>query len=106
MRAPPGRLRSVAILGGGTLLAAVFGLLFQALLSYHFGAGAETDAWFMSLSIYAFLAKFLMLTNVKSLRGRHDLFGHQKIPSTDLLYSNAYTVYNSSFIIVFNSKAA
>jgi len=49
------------------VLAAVFGLLFQALLSYHFGAGAETDAWFMSLSIYAFLGKFLMLSNVKSL---------------------------------------
>ena len=49
------------------MLAAVFGLLFQALLSYHFGAGAETDAWFMSLSIYAFLGKFLMLSNVKSL---------------------------------------
>ncbi|HSW31956.1 MAG TPA: lipid II flippase MurJ [Longimicrobiales bacterium] len=67
MSAPPGRLRSVALLGGGTALAAVFGLLFQALLSYHFGAGAETDAWFMSLSIYAFLGKFLMLSNVKSL---------------------------------------
>lgn len=67
MSPTPGRLRSVALLGGGTLLAAVFGLLFQALLSYWFGAGAETDAWFMSLSIYAFLGKFLMLTNVKSL---------------------------------------
>jgi putative peptidoglycan lipid II flippase len=65
--APPGRLRSVTLLGGGTVLAAVFGLLFQALLSYHFGAGADTDAWFMSLSIYAFLGKFLMLSNVKSL---------------------------------------
>ncbi|MDP2957409.1 MAG: lipid II flippase MurJ [Longimicrobiales bacterium] len=67
MSAPPGRLRSVALLGGGTLLAAVFGLLFQALLSYHFGAGSESDAWFMSLSIYGFLGKFLMLGNVKSL---------------------------------------
>ena len=67
MSPPPGRLRSVALLGGGTLLSAVFGLLFQALLSYHFGAGSESDAWFMSLSIYGFLGKFLMLGNVKSL---------------------------------------
>ncbi|NJD18204.1 MAG: hypothetical protein FIA95_02835, partial [Gemmatimonadetes bacterium] len=67
MSPPPGRLRAVALLGGGTVVAAGFGLLFQALLSYHFGAGADTDAWFMSLSIYAFLGKFLMLSNVKSL---------------------------------------
>ncbi len=66
MRAP-GRLRGVALLGGGTVLAALFGVAFQALLANWFGADAETDAWFMSLSIYAFLAKFLMLTHLKSI---------------------------------------
>ena len=66
-RTAPGVLRSASVLGGGTVLAAVLGLGFQSLLAYWFGAGAETDAWFMSLSIYAFLAKFLMLTNLKSL---------------------------------------
>ncbi|MEQ8330594.1 MAG: lipid II flippase MurJ [Longimicrobiales bacterium] len=60
-------MKNAALLGGGTLAAAVFGLVFQSLLAYHFGAGAETDAWFMSLSIYAFLAKFLMLTHLKSI---------------------------------------
>jgi len=62
-----GRLRSVAVLGGGTVLAALFGLTFQSLLSYYFGAGATSDAWFMSLSIFGFLGKFLMLTHMKSI---------------------------------------
>ena len=57
----------MGILGGGTVLAAALGLAFQSLLAYWFGAGAETDAYFMSLSIFAFLAKLLMLTQLKSL---------------------------------------
>ncbi len=60
-------LRGAALLGGGTLVAAVFGLFFQSLLAFYFGAGADTDAWFMSLSIFGFLGKFLMLTHLKSL---------------------------------------
>lgn len=67
MRSQPRRLRGIALLSGGTVLAAVFGLGLQSLLSYHFGAGAETDAWFMSLSIYGFMAGFLMLTHLKSI---------------------------------------
>ncbi|MBW3534527.1 MAG: hypothetical protein KY453_04825, partial [Gemmatimonadetes bacterium] len=63
----PRLLRSMGVLGGGTVAAALMGLAFQSLLAYWFGAGAETDAWFMSLSIFAFLAKFLMLTHLKSL---------------------------------------
>ena len=47
--------------------AAVFGLLFQSLLSYFFGAGAETDAFFMSVSIFALLSKFLMFGQLKSI---------------------------------------
>ena len=62
-----GTLPGLAVLGGGTALAAVLGLGFQALMAFWFGAGAETDAFFMSLSIYGFLAKFLMLTHLKSL---------------------------------------
>lgn len=67
MNSSTGRVQSLILLGGGTLLAATCGVLFQSLLAYHFGAGAESDAWFMSLSIYGFLGKFLMLGNVKSL---------------------------------------
>jgi len=55
------------MLAGGTAVAAVFGLLFQALLGYWFGADATTDAFFMSVSIFAFLAKFLMLGQLKSI---------------------------------------
>ena len=60
-------MRSLAILGGGTALAAVLGLGFQSLLAYWFGATAETDAFFMSLSIFGFLGKFLMLSHLRSL---------------------------------------
>ena len=62
-----GTVRGLAVLGGGTALAAVLGLGFQSLLAFWFGAGAETDAFFMSVSIYGFLGKFLMLTHLKSL---------------------------------------
>ncbi len=68
MTAPRARtVRSLAVLGGGTALAAVLGLGFQSLLAYWFGASAETDAFFMSLSIYGFLGKFLMLSHLRSL---------------------------------------
>jgi peptidoglycan biosynthesis protein MviN/MurJ (putative lipid II flippase) len=60
-------VRGLAVLGGGTALAAVLGLGFQSLLAYWFGASAETDAFFMSLSIYGFLGKFLMLSHLRSL---------------------------------------
>ncbi len=59
--------KSVLVLAGGMGAAAVFGLLFQALLSNYFGAGAETDAFFMSVSIFAFLSKFMMLGALKSI---------------------------------------
>ncbi len=49
------------------IAAAVFGLLFQSLLSFFFGAGSETDAFFMSVSIFAFVSKFLMLGQLKSI---------------------------------------
>ena len=62
-----GTVRGLAVLGGGTALAAVLGLGFQSLLAYWFGASAETDAFFMSLSIYGFLGKFLMLSHLRSL---------------------------------------
>lgn len=54
-------------MGGGTIAAALLGLAFQSLISYHFGAGAETDAYFMSLVIFAFCAKLAMLTQLKSV---------------------------------------
>ena len=57
----------LAVLGGGTALAALLGLGFQSVMAFWFGAGSETDAFFMSLSIFGFLAKFLMLTHLKSL---------------------------------------
>lgn len=62
-----GTSRGAITLAAGMGVAAVFGLLFQALLSNYFGAGAETDAFFMSVSIFAFLSKFLMLSQLKSI---------------------------------------
>ena len=62
-----GTVPGLAVLGGGAVLAALLGLGFQSLMAFWFGAGAETDAFFMSLSIFGFLAKFLMLTHLKSL---------------------------------------
>ncbi len=62
-----GAVRGVAVLGLGMIAAALFGLLFQSLLSFLFGAGAETDAYFMSVSIFAFVSKFLMLGQLKSI---------------------------------------
>ncbi|MBI4538247.1 MAG: hypothetical protein HY704_01885 [Gemmatimonadetes bacterium] len=62
-----GSLGGAGLVAGGTVVAAVFGLLFQSLISYHFGAGAETDAYFMSLVIFAFCAKLAMLTQLKSV---------------------------------------
>lgn len=49
------------------IAAALFGLGFQALIGSLFGADARTDAFFMSVSIFAFLAKFLMLGQLKSI---------------------------------------
>ena len=62
-----GVLRQVGTLGTGTIAAAVLGVALQGLLAAWFGAGAESDAWFWSVSIYAFVAKFLMLSQFKSL---------------------------------------
>ena len=62
-----GTVRGLVVLGGGTALAAVLGLGFQSLMAFWFGAGAVTDAFFMSTSIFLFLGKFLMLTQLKSL---------------------------------------
>ena len=62
-----GTVRGLVVLGGGTALAALLGLGFQSLMAYWFGAGAVTDAFFMSTSIFLFLGKFLMLTQLKSL---------------------------------------
>ncbi len=59
--------RGAFVLASGMAAAAVFGLLFQSLLSNYFGAGAETDAFFMSVSIFAFLSKFMMLGALKSI---------------------------------------
>ena len=66
-RSGPSVVRGAGALAGGMVLAAVFGLLFQSLLSYLFGAGAETDAFFMSVSIFMLLSKFLMLGQAKSI---------------------------------------
>lgn len=62
-----GTSRGAMTLATGMAVAAIFGLLFQALLSNYFGAGADTDAFFMSVSIFAFLSKFLMLSQLKSI---------------------------------------
>ncbi|MBI4522029.1 MAG: hypothetical protein HY701_14425 [Gemmatimonadetes bacterium] len=67
MTSAPTSLRDAGILGGGTVVAAAFGLLFQSLISYYFGAGAETDAYFMSLVIFTFFSKLAMLTQLKSV---------------------------------------
>lgn len=63
----PAALRGAGVVGGGTMVAAVLGLVFQSLISYHFGAGAETDAYFMSLVIFGFCSKLAMLTQFKSV---------------------------------------
>ena len=60
-------LRGVGTLGAGTAVAAILGVGLQALIGYHFGASLATDAYFMSLSIIAFLAKALMLGHFKAI---------------------------------------
>ena len=54
-------------LGAGTVAAAVLGLALQSLIGFLFGAGAETDAYFMSLYVVAFLAKAFMFGPLKSI---------------------------------------
>lgn len=54
-------------LGTGTVVAAVLGLALQSLIGFLFGAGAETDAYFMSLYVVAFLAKAFMFGPLKSI---------------------------------------
>lgn len=66
----PGKLRAsrgLGALGTGTIVAAVLGLALQSVIGFHFGAGAETDAYFMSLYVVAFLAKAFMLGPLKSI---------------------------------------
>ena len=59
--------RGLGALGAGTVVAAVLGLALQSLIGFYFGAGAETDAYFMSLYVVAFLAKAFMLGPLKSI---------------------------------------
>lgn len=73
MNAPPATasrgavLRGVGALGVGTIAAALLGVGLQALIGFHFGASLGTDAYFMSLSIVAFLAKAFMLGHFKAI---------------------------------------
>lgn len=59
--------RGLGTLGAGTVAAAILGLALQSLIGFYFGAGAETDAYFMSLYVVAFLAKAFMLGPLKSI---------------------------------------
>ena len=59
--------RGLGALGAGTVAAAVLGLALQSMIGFFFGAGAETDAYFMSLYIVAFLAKAFMFGPLKSI---------------------------------------
>lgn len=59
--------RGLGVLGAGTVAAAVLGLALQSLIAFFFGAGTETDAYFMSLYIVAFLAKVFMFGPLKSI---------------------------------------
>lgn len=57
--------RSVGKLGASTACAAVLGFAVHALIGNYFGAGPETDAYFMSLLVVGFLAKGLMFRHVR-----------------------------------------
>lgn len=59
--------RGLGALGAGTVIAAVLGLALQSLIGFYFGAGTETDAYFMSLYVVAFLAKAFMFGPLKSI---------------------------------------
>ena len=59
--------RGLGALGAGTVVAAVLGLALQSLIGFFFGAGAETDAYFMSLYVVALLTKAFMFGPLKSI---------------------------------------
>ena len=59
--------KSVGKLGAATAGAAVLGFAVQAMIGNYFGAGPETDAYFMSLLVVGFLAKGLMFRHVRSI---------------------------------------
>lgn len=64
---PSSVTRSVGKLGASTTCAAVLGFAVHAMIGNYFGAGPETDAYFMSLLAVGFLVKGLMFRHVRSI---------------------------------------
>ncbi len=58
---------SAGLIGLTAFIGAVIGFVLQLLVAYHFGAGTETDAYFMALSTSELLSKLLMGGSITSV---------------------------------------
>ena len=78
--------RSVGKLGASTASAGVLGFAAHAMIGNYFGAGPETDAYWMSLLVVGFLAKGLMFRHVGSIAlPEYVAMGGSAGPGRDLL---------------------